>query len=133
MDERVKDLLARVRQTAQAVGEAAGTTARYAGKCAGSIIDVTKLNLQIFDLNSEASELLKSAGQVVYQAHLGEDTDDAALAAILSELDVKNAQVMELKERVSTLKNVKPCPACGEACGREDRFCKACGASLRSK
>lgn len=130
MDERVKDLLERVRQTAEVVGEVAGTTARYAGKCAGNLVDLTKLNLQIFDLNSEVSELLKSAGQIVYQAHLGENTDDDALAAILSQLDVKNAQVMELKERVSTLKNVKPCPACGEPCGREDRFCKACGASL---
>ena len=130
MDERVKDLLERVRQTAEVMGEVAGTTARYAGKCAGNLVDVTKLNLQIFDLNSEVSELLKAAGQTVYQAHLGEETDDEALAVILDELDVKNAQVAELKERVAALRNAKTCPACGEPCGREDRFCKSCGAAL---
>ena len=130
MDERVKDLLDRVRQTAETMGDVAGTTARYAGKCAGTLVDVTKLNLQIFDLNSEISTLLKEAGQAMYEAHLGEDTDDEVLAEILNELDVKNAQVLELKERVTALKCTKACPACGEPCSREDRFCKSCGASL---
>ena len=130
MDDRVKDLIARVRQTAENVGEAAGATARYASRCAGNLVDVTKLNLQIFDLNGDANDLLQQAGQMVYNAHLGEETDDEVLEAILSELDVKNAQIEELKERVALLKNSRPCPGCGMLCGKEDRFCKSCGAQL---
>ena len=38
MDERVRELLDRVRGTALTVSEAAGTTARYAAKCAGPAI-----------------------------------------------------------------------------------------------
>ena len=130
MDERVRELFERVRQAAEAVGEAAGTTARYAGQKAGSVIAITKLNLQIFDLNSEAAELLKAAGQIVYDAHLGAETDEEALSAVLTELDVKNAQIDELKERAAQLKNSRRCPACGEYCGAGDRFCKQCGATL---
>lgn len=130
MDDRVRDLIARVRQTAENVGDAASTTARYATRCAGNLVDVTKLNLQIFDLNGDANELFQQAGQMVYSAHLGEETDDGVLEAILSELDVKNAQIQELKERVALLKNSRPCPACGTLCGKEDRFCKSCGAQL---
>ena len=130
MDDRVKDLIARVRQTAENVGEAAGTTARYASRCAGNLVDVTKLNLQIFDLNGDANDLFQQAGQMVYNAHLGEETDDEVLEAILSELDVKNAQIEELKEWVALLKNSRPCPGCGMLCGKEDRFCKSCGVQL---
>ena len=40
MDERVKELLDRVRNTAVTVGQAASVTARCAGKCAGEMVDV---------------------------------------------------------------------------------------------
>ena len=130
MDERVKDLLDRVRQTAETMGEVAGSTARCAGKYAGTLMDITKLNLQIFDLNAEASDLLKAIGQTVYDAHLGVETDEEALSSMLSQLDVNKAQVLELKERVSALKNTQTCPSCGAPCSREDRFCRSCGAAL---
>ena len=47
MDERVRELLDRVRGTALTVSEAAGTTARYAAKCAGQTVDIAKLNMKI--------------------------------------------------------------------------------------
>lgn len=53
MDDRVKELLERVRGTALAVGEAAGVTARCAGKCAGQMLDTAKLNMKIFDLKGD--------------------------------------------------------------------------------
>ena len=89
MDERVKELIYRVRQTAE-TGARAGTTARWPG-CAGNLVDVTKLNLQIFDLRRRQRPV-PAGRKVVYTAHWAEDTDDEVLEAILSELDVKNAQ-----------------------------------------
>ena len=59
MDERVRELLDRVRGTALTVSEAAGTTARYAAKCAGQTVDIAKLNMKIFDLKSDINNLLR--------------------------------------------------------------------------
>ena len=130
MDDRVKALLSRVRQGAEAACQAAGTTVRYAGERAGSLVDITKLNLQIFDLNGEIADLLQQAGQVVYTAHQGGETDEGYLEGLLEELDGKNRQVDELKDRVAQLKSSRPCPDCGTLCGKEDRFCKHCGVKL---
>ena len=130
MEDRVRQLLERVRDTAASVGEAAGTTARYAGKCAGLMVDVTKLNMKIFDLKSDISRLLGEVGQMVYDTHRGQAPDVSPMDDLLAQLDAKHAAIEELKERIPTLKNSRQCPGCGAACGREDKFCRSCGAQL---
>ena len=130
MDDRVRNLLNRVRDSAQQAGQAAAATAQEVSRKAGSMADVTRLNVQIYELQSDVSTLLKDAGQIVYDAHLGVESDEAMLANILARLDEKNAQIMELRARIDGLKNQQTCPCCGSPCAAEDRFCKSCGAIL---
>ena len=127
MDDRVKELLDRVRGTALAVGEAAGVTARCAGKCAGQMLDTAKLNMKIFDLKTDINNLLREVGQTVYDSHLGRSADQSALEETLGQIDKKNRAIDELKDRIAALKHAKECPACGASCGRDDKFCKRCG------
>lgn len=130
MDERVKELLDRVKATAVDLGEAAGTTARSAGKYAGQMVDVAKLNVRIFDLKNDVSDLLRQVGQAVYDTHHGKEPSEGALDELLTQLDEKNAAIDEVKERIAVLRNAKECPSCGNMCGRDDHFCKECGTQL---
>lgn len=130
MDERVRDLLDRVRDTAVTMTEAAGTTARCVGQRAGQLVDVAKLNMKIFDLKTDINELLRKIGLVVYSTHLGSDSGQAGLSAMLTELDGKHAAIEELKERIAVLKDTQDCPHCDASCGRGDKFCKNCGKEL---
>ncbi len=131
MDTKVRELLGRVRSAAQSVSSAAESAARSASRMASTAVDLSKLNLQIRELNGDIATLLRDAGQIIYDAHLGVETNDAMLAQILEQLDVKNAQVMELRARIDAVKSQQRCPACGAACGAEDRFCKVCGEILQ--
>jgi hypothetical protein len=130
MEDRVRQLLERVRETAASMGEAAGTTARYAGKCAGQMVDVAKLNMKIFDLKNDMNQLLGEVGQLVYDTHRGQAPDVTPLDELLAQLDAKNAAIGELKERIAVLKNSRQCTSCGATCGREDKYCRDCGAPL---
>lgn len=71
MDDKVKNLLERVRGTASYAADAAADGARAAGKRAGQMVDVAKLNVQLFDLNGEYNDLLRQLGQVMYDTHRG--------------------------------------------------------------
>ena len=71
MDDKVKELLDRIRDTASAAADTAADTARVAGRKAGQMVDVAKLNVQLFDLNGEFSDILKKHGQVMYDTHRG--------------------------------------------------------------
>ncbi|WP_130870239.1 zinc ribbon domain-containing protein [Intestinimonas massiliensis (ex Afouda et al. 2020)] len=130
MDDRVKELLERVRGTAVAVGEAAGVTARCAGKCAGQMLDTAKLNMKIFDLKGDIDRDLQAIGRMVYDAHRGQETDHAAMDGLLAGIDEKSAAIETLRGRVAVLRHSRTCPSCGMVCGQEDKFCRGCGASL---
>ena len=130
MDDRVKELLDRVRDTAVTVSQAAGVTARYAGKCAGQMVDVAKLNMKIFDLRAEVNGLLREVGQLVYDTHLGCASGDDKVGPLLSRIDEKHKAIEAYKEQIAVLKRCKDCPSCGASCGRDDKFCKSCGAGF---
>ena len=132
MDDKVRDIIKKVKSTATAAGYAAGKTAEAAGKRASEMVEVTKLNLQIFDLNTEISVLYKEIGEIVYRAHRGEDTEDLGLEGRLSVIDEKFAEIDVMKGRMENLKRTKKCssPECGKVCSKDDRFCSHCGTAI---
>ena len=106
MDEKIRDLLERIRGTAADLGETAAPAARYVGQRAGELVDTAKLNIQIFDRNSEINDLLRRMGKVMYDTHLGkEPTDD--VTELLRQADDAYAQIADLKAKVAALRQGK--------------------------
>lgn len=130
MDDKVKTLLDRVRGTASYAADAAADGARAAGRKAGQMVDVAKLNVQLFDLNGEYNDLLRQLGQVMYETHKGEVPESDKVTHLLAQADEKMVRITELKGRISDLKQAMTCSSCGEPCGRGDKFCRHCGAQL---
>ena len=130
MDDKVKELLDRVRDTAVGAADAANQTARAAGKKASQMVDVAKLNVQLFDLNGELNEVLRQLGQVMYDPHRGREEAGEKITALLERADDLTGRITELKDRIAALRQSKTCPACGAACGKDDQFCRRCGGSL---
>ena len=83
MDDKVKELLDRIRDTAAGAADAANQTARAAGKRAGQMVDVAKLNVQLFDLNGEFNDILRQMGQVMYDAHRGQREEGDKVSELL--------------------------------------------------
>jgi len=129
MDDKVKELLERIRNSASAAMDTAADTARVAGKRAGQMVDVAKLNVQLFDLNGEFNEILRQLGQVMYDTHTGAD-NGADVADLLSRADETAARAAEVKGRIADLRHAQDCPVCGASCGKDDKFCRVCGAEL---
>ena len=130
MDDKVKALLERVRGTASFAADAAADGARAAGKRAGQMVDVAKLNVQLFDLNGEYNDVLRQLGQVMVDTHQGQLPEGGAVTALLNQADEKAGRIAELKGRIADLKQSQTCPACGEPCGKNDKFCRSCGGKL---
>ena len=129
MDEKVKQLLDRIRDTASEAADAAADTARVAGKKAGQLVDVAKLNVQLFDLNGEFNDILRQLGQVMYDTHQGKESP-ADVGGLLKKADEISGRIAQLKERIAALRQSRTCAACGAACAKEDKFCRHCGAGL---
>lgn len=130
MDDKVKALLERVRGTAGYAADAAADGARAAGRRAGQMVDVAKLNVQLFDLNGEYNDILRQLGRVMVETHRGEVPESNKISRLLARADEQTSKITELKGRISALKQSQSCPTCGAPCGREDKFCRQCGGAL---
>ena len=130
MDQKIKDLLEKVKVTATTAAEAAGKAADVASKKAGELANVTKLNLQIFDLNTDIELLFKEIGKSVYLTHTGAEIEAEEIDSKIVQIDEKYAKIAELKECIASRKTTCRCPNCGCECNKTDSFCSACGTKL---
>ena len=128
MNEKARAIAGRLRVKAAGVGAAAQRAVAEAGRRTGDSIETTKLNVRIYEINSEINVCMRKLGELMYAACAGGNADDAAVDALLAEIDGKKAEAAELRRRISELKKERPCPVCGAPCGAGDRFCRRCGA-----
>lgn len=123
-------LLERIKGTANIAADAAADTARVAGKKAGQMVDVAKLNVQLFDLTGSYNDVMRQLGQVMYDTHQGRLPNNDPVTGLLAQADQLSEQIAEVKARISDLRQFRACPDCGAPCGKHDKFCRTCGARL---
>ena len=133
MDKNIKDFLDKVKVTASQAAEAAGKVADAAGKKASELMDNTKLNVKIYDLNGEIDLLLKEIGRSVYLTHTGVEVDTDEIDMKLELIDQKYADIQAIKNELAGKKPCVKCPNCGKDCNKTDIFCSACGFELKQQ
>lgn len=133
MDSRVASLLEKAKVVAGKTGAYAGRAAESASRAANDMALATKLNLQLFDLNTDCALLYKEIGKIVYRIHQGEDVPSEEMDARLDQLDETMARADALREQLAAMKASVVCPECGKQCGRNDTFCAYCGARLKEQ
>lgn len=127
MDEKVKVILEKVKETACAASKAAGEMADVAAKKANKAMEVTKLSVANFDLSTDIEILYKEIGKLVHLTHLGEEIDPEVINDKLAVIDEKIGKIDENKQQIKELRTANTCPDCGKTCKKEDAFCSACG------
>ena len=130
MDAKVQSFLDKIKVMADKTSQAAGRAADAAGKKATELAGTTKVNLQIFDLNTECDVLFKEMGRMVYAVHRGKDVSNEEMDQKLAAVDAKQEKIAALRQSLAGMKSIVVCPHCGKACGQEDAFCPGCGGAL---
>lgn len=134
MDDKLNELMDMVRNTANSVVDGvssiAGDSLHTVGQKAEDLMGITKINMEIFDLNTEVSSLMRSVGETVYATHAGQEVDNAVLMQDLGLIDAKKGKIEYLKQQANQLRGAKICKSCNARCDTEDKFCKTCGGKL---
>ncbi|MBQ6933338.1 MAG: zinc ribbon domain-containing protein [Clostridia bacterium] len=126
-----KNLMEKMKITASQAAEAAGKAADAASKKAGSVVENTKLNLQIMDINSDIEILYKEIGRSVYLTHTGVEVDADELENKLTIIDEKLQLIDSIRSELDEKKTSAKCPNCGKEYNKEDAFCASCGFELK--
>lgn len=130
MDNRVQSFLDKVKSMADKTGEIACHAADTAGKKTTEFASTARLNLKLFDLNTECDALYREVGKMVYDLNRGGTISNEEIENKLTELDEKQAQITSLREKIADAKDTVVCPACGRKCCKDDTYCANCGAPL---
>lgn len=130
MDHNVSMLLEKIKVVAEQTRTATVRAADRAGRKANEMAQATRLNLQIFDRNTECEVLYKEIGKVIYDIHQGAQTEEDAIEDKLLALDALHTELDALRTELASLKTVCACPHCGRQCSREDAYCAGCGKPL---
>ncbi len=130
MDNNVSMLLEKIKVVAEQTRTATVRAADRAGRKANEMAQATRLNLQIFDRNTECEVLYKEIGKVIYDIHQGAETEEDTIENKLLALDALHTELDALRTEVASLKTVCTCPHCGRQCSRGDAYCAGCGKPL---
>lgn len=130
MDNRVAMMLEKAKIVASKTSKVASHAVETAGKAAGDMAQATKINLQIFDLNTECEVIYKEIGKLVYDIHLGMDAAPDTMDERLEKLDETRERIEQLRAQLAEMKRGVLCPNCGKQCSKEDVYCAGCGTAL---
>lgn len=130
MTLKFDELIKKVRASATVAGEYASKKAAQIGEKTSDAFNAGKLNVKLFDLNTDMDVIYKEIGKIIYASHAGEDTESDVLEAKLGQADEKMAEINEIKAEIAKLSSAKKCPSCGKECENDAAFCSKCGASF---
>ncbi len=108
------------------------SAAGVVGKKAGQIVDVSKLRINISEVNGEISKKFRQLGEYVYENKKEGEIDETEIDARIVEIDEQYTQLEELTNQMASLQNKVSCPVCRKQCSSEASYCSACGGALKN-
>ena len=108
----------------------AKSAAEAVGKKAGQIVDVSKLRINVAELNAEISKRYEALGEYVYETCREQLAEDAEAVGKMAELDElvnqRNAVTKELVDK----QNKVVCATWGKQSPSTALYCSNCGTKL---
>lgn len=108
----------------------AKSAAQTVGKMAGQFVDMSKLRINISELNGEINKRYQELGQFIYAAKKAGSADEAELQDKIAGIDDLYAQFAVVSAQLAAMQNKVTCPACGTQMPQDSMFCSRCGMKL---
>lgn len=112
--ENVKDVISNAAQTV--------------AEKSGEILEKSKVQYSIFDLNNDIKKLYTEIGRLAYQTFKTDDDNSDEIKMKCEIISAKLAKIEVLKNNPSSV-GFK-CPSCGRKTDGADNYCPSCGASM---
>lgn len=100
------------------------------GKKANDLVEITKINLEIVDLENDIDDLYKEIGIFVFNSYKNGTEIPESIKDKCKIIEEKSLKVMELKQKASDYKSTVFCPKCKTENDRANQFCSYCGQKI---
>ena len=123
----MEDILNKIKRGAiQFKGEAEKFTKDTVDKTK-KLIDRTKYNYTISELDERVNNVLQGLGKILYDEYKSGEVFDAEIMEKCQNIDEIKKEIDEIKEKIALTKNGAICQECGGIIEDDASFCKKCG------
>ena len=112
------------------VSETISKMARGIAKGTNKVVESSKVSIELLEKKDDLKDMYAEIGKILVNS-----SDDE----IFEKLDIKNKvvainklnnEIVELKIKLSELKNTKKCPDCGANVSKNSAYCNICGSKI---
>ena len=111
----------------------AKSAAETVGKAAGMLVDVSKLKLNLSELNGEIAKRKRLLGEFVYENCHDSAMGNTEVAGKIAEIDELVGRAHSINKMLLEKQNKAVCPVCGKTSLNSAYFCSVCGAKLKDE
>lgn len=104
-----------------------------ASKKTGEMVELSKYKMEAIKTNNQIEKLYEQLGKAVYSTIKSSYQNDELVDGITEEIDELLMRLDALNEKISEMKKMTRCPACGAKNQPENYFCSRCGSRLKSE
>lgn len=102
-------------------------TAKAAAKKSGSVVEVTRLNMNISAEEEKVRKIYADMGKQLYEDYTEGKIVGEKLLEHCERIDEIVSNIDVMREKVLELRNVKACPNCGMELDIDMTYCYKCG------
>ena len=134
MNENVEKIFEKVKTTGAAAAGYVGKTATAAGKKTSEVWNVTRLRMQIYDLQNELNGIYRQMGELLYAAHVDVDASTGEIDVLLEKAESKINEINTRRHKIAEAKSAGKCsnPDCKKSIGKNDTYCRFCGTAVKA-
>jgi hypothetical protein len=108
----------------------AKSAADYVGTKTGEIVEISRLKIQIAEIEGKLHKEYYALGKTIYNAAKDESDCSDFVKNKVEIIDGLSAQLDKLNEKLTELKGRKKCESCSYVNPEEANYCLKCGAKL---
>lgn len=108
----------------------AKSAAEMVGKTAGKIVDVSKLKVNLTEVNADIRKKYEALGEYVAENAQALFFTNAEVTGKVAEIDHLKEQAEAIKKELMDKQNKISCPKCGKLSPIGVAFCSECGTKL---
>ena len=108
----------------------AKSAAKAVSEGANKVVNISKLRIQVAELNNELSKRYEAFGEYVCAGSREMFAEDAEAVGMMAEIDELTAQMAAVTKELNDKQNKTVCPNCGKHSSANVQYCSNCGTKM---
>ncbi|MBO5099332.1 MAG: zinc-ribbon domain-containing protein [Clostridia bacterium] len=112
------------------VSETISKVARNIAKGTNKVVESSKVSIDLLEKKDDLKDKYAEIGKLLADCDDKEIIEKLDVADKINEIRALSNEIVELKIKLSELKNTKKCPDCGANISKNSAYCNVCGSKI---